>query len=184
MSLPHALLTALIERPASGLELAGRFDKSIGYFWSATHQQIYRELSKLESDGLIASEPEADARGRKRVYRALTKGRAELKRWIAQEDSPPVLRDSLLVRLRAEAAVGSGDLINAVRQRRAAHQEKLEKYQTIEERDFHGKRLDRPQALQHLILLAGVQHEQGWIDILTQALEILDEDAKATETFD
>jgi len=48
MSLPHALLTALVERPGSGSELAGRFDRSIAYFWQATHQQIYRELARLE----------------------------------------------------------------------------------------------------------------------------------------
>lgn len=48
MSLPHAILTALLEKPSSGLELTRRFDRSIGYFWSATHQQIYRELGKLE----------------------------------------------------------------------------------------------------------------------------------------
>ena len=48
MSLPHALLTSLAERPGSGSELAGRFDRSIGYFWQATHQQIYRELARLD----------------------------------------------------------------------------------------------------------------------------------------
>jgi len=42
MPLDHALLVALSERPASGLELARRFDRSIGYFWHASHQQIYR----------------------------------------------------------------------------------------------------------------------------------------------
>lgn len=51
MSLPHAILTALLEKPSSGLELTRRFDKSIGYFWSATHQQIYRELGRLEREG-------------------------------------------------------------------------------------------------------------------------------------
>ena len=53
MSLPHALLTALVEHPCSGSELAERFDKSIGYFWHATHQQIYRELARLEQVGLV-----------------------------------------------------------------------------------------------------------------------------------
>ena len=60
MSLPHAILTALLEKPSSGLELARRFDKSIGYFWSATHQQIYRELAKLEEragPGPAATQP-------------------------------------------------------------------------------------------------------------------------------
>ena len=31
----------------SGYELAKTFDSSIGFFWKADHQQIYRELSKL-----------------------------------------------------------------------------------------------------------------------------------------
>ena len=53
MSLPHALLTALTEHPGSGSDLAGRFDRSIGYFWQATHQQIYRELARLEAAGWI-----------------------------------------------------------------------------------------------------------------------------------
>ena len=46
MSLAHAVLTSLIEKSSSGYELARRFDKSIGYFWHATHQQIYRELAR------------------------------------------------------------------------------------------------------------------------------------------
>ena len=56
MSLAHAILTALLERPSSGLELARRFDKSIGHFWQATHQQIYRELGRLERDGEIRAD--------------------------------------------------------------------------------------------------------------------------------
>ncbi|NEE19162.1 PadR family transcriptional regulator, partial [Streptomyces sp. SID7499] len=64
MSLPHAILTALLEKPSSGLELTRRFDRSIGYFWSSTHQQIYRELGKLEQAGRIRALPAAvPARG-------------------------------------------------------------------------------------------------------------------------
>ena len=48
MSLKFAILTSLTERSGSGIELARRFDKSIGYFWPATHQQIYRELDRLD----------------------------------------------------------------------------------------------------------------------------------------
>ena len=46
MSLRSAILTALMERPSSGKELTRRFDLSFGYFWHATHQQIYRELGQ------------------------------------------------------------------------------------------------------------------------------------------
>lgn len=32
MSLPHVLLTSLLERPSTGFELARRFDRSMGFF--------------------------------------------------------------------------------------------------------------------------------------------------------
>ncbi|UUZ61225.1 PadR family transcriptional regulator [Nocardioides sp. B-3] len=69
MALEHALLVALSERPGSGLELAGRFEKSIGFFWHATHQQIYRVLGRMETDGWLSVEtvPQAGRPDRK-VY--------------------------------------------------------------------------------------------------------------------
>ena len=47
MSLAHVLLTSLVEKPSTGIELARRFDRSMGFFWNATHQQIYRELNGM-----------------------------------------------------------------------------------------------------------------------------------------
>src|SRR3954467_11528889 len=110
MSLPHAILTALLEKPSSGLELARRFDRSIGYFWSATHQQIYRELGKLEAGGHIRTLPAEQAarpprprppgqppRGQKKRYEVLPAGRAELARWTAASQDPKPQRDVLLL---------------------------------------------------------------------------------------
>ena len=37
----------------TGYELAKTFDSSIGFFWKANHQQIYRELTKLRDRGHI-----------------------------------------------------------------------------------------------------------------------------------
>jgi DNA-binding PadR family transcriptional regulator len=173
MSLPHALLAALLERPRSGLALARQFDKSFGHFWSASHQQIYRELSRLEADGLIASEAEVDARGRKRTWRALDAGRDELRAWIPRDDPAPSLRDTLMVRLRAEAIVGPTGLEATLRARLKAHEDKLALYQGIEARDFPDPRKDRATAVQHLVLRAGLRHETYWIGFLTDALTVL-----------
>ena len=68
MSLSHALLIALIENPGSGLELSDRFDRSIGMYWHAPHQQIYRNLAQLEAAGWVASTPVESSRGRKKEY--------------------------------------------------------------------------------------------------------------------
>src|SRR3984893_14430046 len=47
VALGDAILVCLTERPMTGYELAKTFDASIGYFWRADHQQIYRELARL-----------------------------------------------------------------------------------------------------------------------------------------
>ncbi len=173
MSLPHALLTALIERPCSGSELAERFGRSIGYFWHATHQQIYRELARLEAAAWIEALPEASGRGRKRQYRILPSGREELRRWIAQGEDPKPMRDELILRLRAEAAVGEGGLAEEITRRLSLHQDKLAVYQRIEQRDFALESPSREQRLQHLVLKAGILQEQLWLTILQEAQEIL-----------
>lgn len=175
MSLPHALLTALAERTGSGSELAARFDKSIGYFWQATHQQIYRELARLEEAGFIESLPEESTRGRKRAYRILAAGKKELKRWIVQQHEPAGMRDELMVRIRAEAAIGPTGLDKLIGERRAAHQEKLAHYRDIEARDFPaGVPQGRETALQHQVLKAGIRFELNWIEFLTEVLEVLE----------
>ena len=174
MSLPHALLTALVEQPSSGSDLAGRFDRSIGYFWHATHQQIYRELGRLEEAGWLEALPLESGRGRKKVYRVLPAGREELKRWIAESQDPKPLRDELMVRMRAEAVVGPTALASDIERRLALHRDKLTLYREIEARDFgDASSGSRKAQLQHLVLSAGIMQETMWIEFAQKALDIL-----------
>src|SRR5579884_139409 len=53
MALSHVILATLLSGPVSGYGLTKRFNRAIGYFWHATHQQIYRELATLEAHGYI-----------------------------------------------------------------------------------------------------------------------------------
>jgi DNA-binding PadR family transcriptional regulator len=172
MSLPHAILTALLEKPSSGLELTRRFDRSIGYFWSATHQQIYRELGRLESDGLIRALPaEQPARGQKKSYEVLPAGRAELARWTSASQEPKPARDVLLLRLRAAAVVGTEGIEDDLCRHLALHKAQLAEYREIEIRDFGPGRDAVQDRIQHLVLRAGIDLETFWIQWLTHALE-------------
>ena len=84
MALEHALLVALSEQPASGLDLAKRFGRSIGFFWHATHQQIYRVLGRMDADGWVEATEVAQAgRPDKKVY-AVTPAGAEALRGLAR----------------------------------------------------------------------------------------------------
>lgn len=174
MSLPHALLTSLLERPCSGLELARRFDRSIGFFWPASHQQIYKELGKLESAGWVASTAAEGSRGRKRVYQVLPAGRGELKRWVGETDDPAPLRDALMVRLRAEAVLGPGaGVVNDLRHRLERHRRQLELYREIEKRDFADRELTRAEELQYLVLQSGLANEAALAEFCEKALALL-----------
>ncbi|MFB6813338.1 PadR family transcriptional regulator [Streptomyces sp. NPDC056347] len=171
MSLPHAILTALLEKPSSGLELTRRFDRSIGYFWSATHQQIYRELGKLEQAGQIRALPtEQPARGRKKEYEVLAAGREALTAWVARREDPKQVRDPLLLRMRAAAVVGAPGLDAELRRHLGLHRRRLTEYLEIEERDFPPGRESEEDRLRHLVLRGGIDLENFWIGWLTRAL--------------
>ncbi|WP_046727746.1 PadR family transcriptional regulator [Streptomyces humi] len=176
MSLPHAILTALLEKPSSGLELTRRFDRSIGYFWSATHQQIYRELGRLETEGYIRTLPaEQPARGQKKSYEVLPAGRAELARWTATAQEPKPLRDVMLLRLRAAAVVGTAGLEADLRRHLELHQVQLAEYEEIQRRDFPPGKDTPEDRLRHLVLRAGIDLETFWTRWLTHAIGELGE---------
>lgn len=172
-------MTSLLEQASSGYDLARRFDKSIGHFWQATHQQIYRELARMERAGWISSEAAPDGgRTRKRLYSVLPAGRAELVRWVGEPAPVTALRDDLLVRLRADAAIGPLGMADEIRRRKALHESKLEAYRQIEAHDFPAdKPRDRRARLHHLILGAGILYEQTWLAWCDAALDELSDDS-------
>lgn len=171
MSLPHAILTALLEKPSSGLELTRRFDRSIGYFWSATHQQIYRELSRLEETGLIRALPsEVPVRGQKKDYEVLAAGGAELARWVRESQDPRPMRDPLLLRIRAAGVVGPQGLEPELRRHLELHRRRLAEYEAIEERDFPPGRDAVEDRLRRLVLHGGIALEGFWLAWLEEAL--------------
>ena len=102
MALGDAILACLTERPMTGYELAKTFDSSIGFFWKADHQQIYRELSKLRDRGHVqAREVVQSGKPNKLVYTLTSEGKAAFRHWAARPSMPASIKDDLLVRLYA-----------------------------------------------------------------------------------
>jgi DNA-binding PadR family transcriptional regulator len=136
-------LVSLCEQPGSGYELARRFDRSIGYFWAATHQQIYRTLKSMEYDGCVCvTRVVQHGRPDKKVYTVSDDGRTELARWIAEPQSG---RGSCVADNRTRdiaikvRGAGYGD-VDAVRSQvealRAERAELLDTYRGFEKRQF------------------------------------------------
>lgn len=95
MSLRHALLALLTARPMTGYELAKQFDASVTYLWHAPHSQIYPELRRLESEGLVtATVVPRGMKAVKRNYSLTEAGQEELVRWVNEVQELPQTRDA------------------------------------------------------------------------------------------
>ncbi|AQA04067.1 PadR family transcriptional regulator [Mycobacterium sp. MS1601] len=178
MALPHAILVSLREQAGSGYELTRRFDRSIGYFFSATHQQIYRTLRVMEEHGWVRVTPvQQQGRPDKKEYAVTAAGRAELRRWIAE---PLTGRGSavtdtrtrdLAVKLRGAEF---GD-VSAVRQQviglRAEHAALLHTYRSFEKQQFpEPSTLAGGELHQYLVLRGGIRAETNSIEWLDEVL--------------
>ncbi|WP_328298435.1 PadR family transcriptional regulator [Streptomyces sp. NBC_00435] len=97
MSLRHALLGLLTERPASGYDLLKRFETSLATVWPATQSQMYGELSKLADAGMISVSAEGP-RGRKE-YTLTPEGLAELRHWLTATKPQRNTRSDVLLRV-------------------------------------------------------------------------------------
>ncbi|MET8246632.1 PadR family transcriptional regulator [Streptomyces sp. NPDC005202] len=97
MSLRHALLGLLVDRSASGYDLMKLFDTSLAHVWPATQSQMYGELNRLASAGLVDVSAQGP-RGRKE-YTLTDKGREELARWLAAPTPPQPRRSELLLKV-------------------------------------------------------------------------------------
>lgn len=178
MSLSHALLTSLIEKPSTGSELARRFDRSMGFFWHATHQQIYRELKSMLKKGWISTLEHKDYTGRKKTYQVELIGRTELADWMLKQSPPAQLREELMVRLRAEAQLNTRHLLPELQRHLKQHQDNLKIYQDIYARDFAPYEVeqqiqDKTRYIHKMILQLGINQEQGWIHWLETLIEQL-----------
>lgn len=176
MALEHAIMVSLAERPGTGYELGRQFERSIGHFWSATHQQIYRTLKKLLADGLVSFEPVAqEGRPDKKVYTLSDAGRAALRDWVATPTPISHLRDDLGVKLRATEHGELADMITEMRRQRDSHAARLDLYRRFQKDDYpdpdalSGRKLH-----QYLVLRGGIRGEETFVEWCDEVIDSLE----------
>jgi len=175
MSLAHAILAALLECSHSGYDLAKRFNGSVGFFWHASHQQIYRELSRLESAGHLSCELiEQDSRPNKKVYSITDSGRSALGQWISRPASPPPIKDELLIKVFAGHLISKTRLIEEIRRHYRQHRVNLEAYQAaVLSYGVDIGQLSRIQKCEYAALRAGVHYETSRLHWCEDAIQLL-----------
>jgi DNA-binding PadR family transcriptional regulator len=174
LALGDAILACLTERPMTGYELAKTFDASIGFFWKADHQQIYRELTKLRDRGHIQGrEVVQSGKPNKLVYTLTSEGRAALRHWGARPSVPPSIKDDLLVRLYALDCVDIEPLRTDLMARLEHHRDRCARFERILLKRFPDGTASPADTGKLLNLRLGVRHERAVTEWCEEALDML-----------
>jgi DNA-binding PadR family transcriptional regulator len=180
MALRHAALAALLEGEASGYELSKRFDVSVANFWSASPQQLYRELERLEAQGLVEGRlVEQRRRPNKRVFTLTAAGRDELQAFTTQPTRPMAIRDELLVKLQAVDAGDPDAVMAALSERLEQARGRLALYDRLRDRLLAGHSeseyvRDAERVGPYLTLMGGRMFEQQnlrWVEAVLAILQ-------------
>jgi DNA-binding PadR family transcriptional regulator len=175
MALQHAIMTALLEDNMSGFELARAFDASLGFFWRASHQQIYQELKKLADKGLLRSKTiPQKGKPKKIVYSITMAGRQAMDSWVYQESRVQEAKDDLFVKLYNLSDKNLAHLISELEQRREKVMQRLYLYEKIR-RSHYGNPESLPTRRKgvYLALGWGSAHGEQYLKWCDEALEML-----------
>ncbi len=159
----------------SGYDLAKTFDASIGFFWRASHQQVYRELARLRERNLVESR-EIEQSGRpNRIVHTITKaGREAVTHWSQKPVRRPSVKDELLVKLYALENVDQEVLREQLEVRLDQHRERLVTYLRIKEKFYDGQTLSLNQKGKLIALTMGISNERELISSFEQAILMLE----------
>ena len=175
MALGHAIMTALLEDDLSGYELARDFETSLGFFWQASHQQIYQELRKL-SDKHWLSKREVTQRGKpnKIVYGMTKAGREALGEWVFGGTRTQAAKDDLLVKLYNLDSGNAGHLAGEITARREEMMRRLYLYEKIRRRHYGVPELlpTRRKGV-YLALALGIHQGEQFLAWCDEALDLL-----------
>ena len=175
MALAHAIMTALIDDDLSGYELARDFETSMGFFWHASHQQIYQELHKLAEKSLLNKrEVNQSGKPNKIVYGLTKAGRKALAEWVYGATKTQTAKDELVIKLYNLSDENAAHLAAEIADRRQEMMRLLYVYEKIRVRHY-----DDPLSLPtrskgvYLALIRGLGQGQQFMAWCDEALELI-----------
>lgn len=165
MSLKHAILTLLETEQGSGYDLLKGFKQRLGFFWNASHQQIYLQLKKMSQEGLIEFETQTqDGKPDRKVYSITESGHQTLIDWIEAPVKVNKVNDALLVKLYAGHLVDDTVLRDEMAQHQETHQRMLDTFLALEQEYLNLPTKQKASFdLPYLTLRKGILGEQSWL---------------------
>ena len=168
-------MASLESNPQTGYEIARDFDSGVGYFWHATHQQIYRELSKLADENLVDFEQiQQQSKPAKKRYVLNEIGRRVLAEWLNATTKLQPIRDPLLVKISAGHLASPEKLMAEVHLHREDFEQRLAVFKKYDSsyRACKGSTTKQIDYL-YLTLRRGIIVCEGWLKWADEVLDFL-----------
>lgn len=172
MSLRSVIAAVLTQSAMTGYEITKEFDLVLGYFWKATHQQVYRELGRMTEAGFVRfTVVEQDGRPDKKVYELTDAGRQMFDAWLNETTPPRRVSDPLLVKFFAGEYAGRDTLLRQLGEARAQHKKTLAMYRAIEAEHYPEPLEAMPtwKRLMYMTLRHGIIREESWLEWAAEA---------------
>lgn len=182
MSLKHAILAMLEIKVGTGYDIVGRFKESIGCFWSASHQQVYKELSELARNEWVSYQEVVQQGKPAKIYQVTESGRDELNRWLMSSSKPGNYKDPFLVKVYAGAHMPAEKLMQDLSAKIAEHRITLAEYQALDSalRSMPPLKYEKFR-FPHATLRFGLRIEQAWLEWALELQEQIKAKAKPTQ---
>jgi DNA-binding PadR family transcriptional regulator len=131
----------------TGYEIKSLVDVSTRFFWAASYGQIYPELRRLETLGLVRGRRDDSDGRRRKSYELTAEGERALDDWLTSDEPLHIeLRNEGMLKLFFSERLSAGERAELWRRMGATHAEKREQLQAIHpdavaSAEEHGQRM-------------------------------------------
>jgi DNA-binding PadR family transcriptional regulator len=175
MSIRHALLGLLAQKPRHGYELRAAFEAVVGgaEAWEVKPAQIYTTLDRLEESGLVErhSDLGEGSEPARRVYALTGAGRALLHEWFASAVDAQHQRDEFFVKLMVALFSGEANPERIIQIQRSHLYQAMHTMTTL--RDSYNPRCEMAQILLLDKAIMHLEADLRWMDITEMRIEAI-----------
>lgn len=120
--------------PSTSYDLKRAIGRSVGYFWTFPHAQLYSEPKRLQEAGLLDLDEESHGRRRK-LYTITDAGREALRQWLSEPvDAHFELRDVAEIKLFFNELAEPDDVLRLAEGQIAQHERRIAVYEDMQHR--------------------------------------------------
>lgn len=175
-TLKYAILGLINRKSLTGYDISKEFNNGLIEFWYAKHSQIYPELKKLTTEGLISFKTIIQGEKlEKKLYTITTAGKNCLKRWLSEDDPlGPTPKDIFRLKAYFCDAISNDTLLTQFQNALIKHSEKLKHLENSMKELLKKKDVSKafsPEFGDYIVLNGAIMRENTYIDWLSDCIE-------------